>query len=320
MSNLQKPSAAEREPRCLGVRDGWSVQFHVPLPLRRTTAVISVLLASAAASRQLGQLSILRKPVGALALLFFIGCNGMSQGARAVFLDRPADTPVTVDIICDVSGTDRSGCSESSLTQLIDTVVPELPFRSVIRLQGMSDTVYAVGELSRHVIAAPRQKTRVAVRRHRVEQTDLVREQFLQAAQPLFGVPRRASPIPQTIARSVLAGNPTGGDVIVLVLSDGRTYTRDTPSLGFIDQECGPPLTVDEFTSRLEPLFPPKSLDGVSIHFVNAQLDGIANDRCAPTIEDYRALRDVWVSSLTRLGARASWSMGPLTSLPKEEL
>lgn len=254
------------------------------------------------------------------AVVLILSCNGLPPSLRSAFLDPPVEAPLTVDIICDVSGTDRSGCSEASLSQLINTIIPQLPYRSVLRLQGMSDTVYAVGELSRHVITAPRQKTRVAVRRHRSEQTDLVREQFLQAAQPLFGVPRRASPIPQTIARSVLAGNPTGGQVIVLLLSDGRTYTRDTPSLGFIDQECGRPMTVDEFTSRLEPLFPPKSLDGISIHFVNAQLDRVANDRCAPTIEDYRALRDVWVSSLTRLGARATWSMGPLTSLPKEEL
>lgn len=250
-----------------------------------------------------------------LVLLLAASCKRVGVIATSFGIaDPPKPAPVTVDVICDVTGSETSGCTTESLSQTITTIVPQLAPASLVRLQGMGNAVYDVRELSRFVITASVKKTRRALLAHEQQQTVAVREQFLAAAAPLFERPeRRASPIAETIARSIAAGST--GEHHIIVLTDARLYTYGTPSLGSLDFECGRLPDVDDFTARLQALFPPDSLKAAVIHFANAQLDPIAKNRCVPTMERYTAIRDLWTGSLARLDARVTWSMGPLTSL-----
>lgn len=250
-------------------------------------------------------------------MAFNTGCEKGSSlrtlAERTAIIDADAPQPVTLDLVIDDGG-GSDGASAASLRALLSHVVPGLAPGSVVRLHAVADTVATSKELSRFVITASRQRMRHAVDSHRQKETEALISQFLAAAQPIFkpGV-RRSSPIAQAIVRAVLAGNESGGVHHILYVGDARQYSRGD-ALGDIDAECSSP-DPDEFTRRLETIVHPDDLHGVVIHFAGISLTPVENDRCPATIEQYRALQHLWVTSFTRLGARVTWSMEPLTSL-----
>jgi hypothetical protein len=261
----------------------------------------------------------MRTKVVCLLLSFLIAFNsGCEKGSAlrtigedTTIIDPAPPPPTTLDLVVDEGGGSKGA---SKLRASLSKVVPTLAPGSVVRLEPVADTVATSSELSRFVITAPRQRSRRAIAAHRQKETDALIAQFLTAAQPLFkpGV-RRASPIAQTIVRAVLAGNESGGVHHIIYIGDARQYSKGD-ALGRIDAECSSP-DPEEFTRRLGTIVHPEDLRGVVIHFAGITLTPVENDRCPATIEQYRALQHLWVTSFTRLGARVTWSMEPLTSL-----
>ena len=244
----------------------------------------------------------------ALVLPLLVGCNDLKTRVKNVIApEKPS--PQTVDVLCDAGG-GSSGCTSDSLTRLLREVTPDLPAGSVVRLHGMADDVAQATELGAFTITASKKRTVRAVASHRDAQTTAITTTFLTAAAPLLqNDARRASPIAETIARVILAGNPTSGTRTLYVLSDGRQFSKASPALGKIDFECGTILTGDEFAKRLRVLLPERSVDGITVHFRFAKLEPVAKDRCPATVERYAALQETWTTSLTQVGARVTWSM-----------
>lgn len=173
----------------------------------------------------------------------------------------------------------------------------------------MADAVADGKQLSEFTITSPRKKTLKAVSAHRQRQTAAIIDQFTSAAGPLFvRDERRRSPIAETIGRALLAGSPAGSERHVYLLTDAREVSKNA-TLGNLDFECGPILDADDFAQRLAQLYPADSLRGVTVHFVHVQLEPVANNRCAATIERYAALKNTWANALHRLGATVTWSM-----------
>jgi hypothetical protein len=236
-----------------------------------------------------------------LLVLIFVGCDVQH------FFKPELPVPSTVDVICDFGG-GSSGCTASSLETILREVTPSLPAGSVVRLHGMTDDVARASQLAVFTTSAPKKRTVRAVAGHRRRQTEAIVKEFLAAAAPIFtNDDRRASPIAETIARVVLAGNPTSGAREVFVLSDGRQFSKASPTLGKTDFECAPLPTGDEFGARLRELLP--STKGIAIHFRFAKLEPVAKNRCAATVERYAALQETWTTSLQQVGARVTWSM-----------
>jgi len=243
-----------------------------------------------------------------LVVVVLVGCNDIKTRVKNVLVpEKPS--PQTVDVLCDAGG-GSSGCTSDSLTRLLREVTPDLPAGSVVRLHGMADDVAHATELARFTITASRKRTVRAVAAHREQQTSAITTQFLAAAAPLLqNDARRASPIAETIARVILAGNPTTGTRTLYVLSDGRQFSKASPALGHTDWECGHIPSGQEFAQRLRHLLPERSSDGIAIQFRFAKLEPVAKDRCPATVERYAALQETWTTALTQVGARVTWSM-----------
>lgn len=241
-------------------------------------------------------------------LVLCLGCDRIPEGIKKQFGPAEQPAPQTVDLICDFGG-GSSGCTASSLETVLREVTPLLPAGSVVRLHGMTDDVARASQLALFTTSAPKKRTVRAVAGHRRRQTETIVKEFLAAAAPLFtNDDRRASPIAETIARVILAGNPTSGPREVFVLSDGRQFSKASPTLGKTDFECAAPLpTGDEFGQRLRKLLP--SAKGIAIHFRFAKLEPVAKNRCAATVERYAALQKTWITALQAVGARVTWSM-----------
>jgi hypothetical protein len=223
------------------------------------------------------------------------------------FLKPERPVPSTVDVICDFGG-GSSGCTASSLEVILREVTPSLPAGSVVRLHGMTDDVARASQLAVFTTTKPKKRTVRAVAGHQRRQTDAVVREFLAAAAPVFTIDdRRASPIAETIARVILVGNRTGGNRAVFVLSDGRQFSKASPTLGRLDFECGPLPSGEEFGAQLRELLP--STEGIAIHFRFAKLEPVAKNRCAATVERYAALQETWTTALQTVGARVTWSM-----------
>jgi len=255
--------------------------------------------------------------IGLTILLMFSSCakNQIVGGLRQAGVIDPAQREsMTVDIICDFGG-GSSGCTADSLRDVLMQTASTLPAGSVLRLHGMADQVFDAKELARSEITAPKKKTRHAIAAHRNRQTKEIVDTFLTAAAPLFtNDDRRASPIAETIARAVLAGNPSGGVHHIIVLTDARQVSKASPSLGRLDFECGNLPSTDDFAQRLSHLFG-TAPNGIAIHFAYVRLEPVANNRCDATIERYEAIKRLWTESLSRLGADVTWSMTRIETL-----
>ncbi len=243
---------------------------------------------------------------------------------RSIACDAPPTAPITVDILCDVGG-GSSACSEVSLANALLGIAPVLGPGSVVRLYAVSDNVSASGELARFVAGAPVRKTRRELASFAEAQKYTLLDDFQQAAAPLFRPQdRHASPIAEHLVRCVLAGNPSGGVHHVVILTDarqvsgGRRVVSSSDSLQGIDLECGDLLSVDDFTTRLQAALPPDGLRGVVVHFGYVALTPVDHDRCAATVERYAAVRELWVQTLTRLGAQVFWSMDSVNGFSEE--
>jgi hypothetical protein len=243
-----------------------------------------------------------------LLTLLLVGCGRIPDNIKQYFGHGEQPTPKTVDLICDFGG-GSSGCTNDSLTSLLREIAPTLPAGSEIRLHGMADAVADGKQLSEYQVTAPKKKTLKAVSGHRKRQTDAIVAQFEADAQPLFAsADRRRSPIAETIARAILAGGPEHAERHLYVLTDAREVSRNV-SLGKLDFECGPIIDADDFAQRLSHLYPPDLLRGVTVHFVHVQLESVANNRCAATIERYTQLKNTWTGALQANGATVTWSM-----------
>ena len=244
--------------------------------------------------------------------LLAVACDVRPLGRALGVLDAQMQPPVTLDIACDSGGS--SGCTPPSLDVTLRTLVPLLPSGSVVRLHGITDRLVTSRELSQFVITAPVKTTRRAVQEHTGRQLAAIRTQFLAAAAPLFRqTVRHASPIASAIVRMVQDGNPSGGVQHLVLLTDAREYSRD-PVLGRLDFECG--LPPPDFGDRLARLFAKDSLRGVHVHFIYAELGPVDGARCRdPDTTAYAALREAWVTGLSRQGAVVTWSMGSLGGL-----
>ena len=248
------------------------------------------------------------------ATLIFVACSKeqvVDALRKAGVLDPAAQEKVTLDLVCDYGG-GSSGCTSDSLQKALTQIVPTLAPGSVIRLYGMADRVADAKELARYTITAPPKKTRQAIADHRKQLTQSVLDTFTAAAAPLFtNDHRRASPIAESIAFALLAGNPSSGLHRIAVLTDARLVSQRSPSLGRQDFECGHLPSVPDFSQRLAHLFG-VPLQGVEIDFAYVKLEPVDNNRCDATVERYQAIKTLWTDSLSRLGARVTWSMGAI--------
>ncbi|MGK2855973.1 MAG: hypothetical protein ACSLFQ_02075 [Thermoanaerobaculia bacterium] len=243
-----------------------------------------------------------------LIFLFALCACDVTDRARD-FIAPPKDPPQTIDLICDFGG-GSSGCTSDSLTSILREITPGLPAGSVVRLHGMTDDVAEATQLASFTITAPKKRTVRAVAGHKSRQTEAIVTQFLAAAAPVFkNEDRRQSPVAETIARVVMAGNATAGAREITVLSDTRQVSKRSPALGSLEFECGPILPGDEFAKRLCALFPERGANGITIHFRFAKFEPVANNRCTATVERYAALKNAWTVGLEQLGARVTWSM-----------
>lgn len=240
-------------------------------------------------------------------LVLCLGCDRIPEGIANQFRAPAAPTPIVADVIFDFGG--GSSANEASLTALLRDITPTLPAGSVVRLHGMADAVADGRQLSEFTITAPKKKTLKAVSGHRKRQTDAIVTQFVAAVQPLFAnAERRRSPIAETIGRAILAGGAANAERHLYLLTDGREVSKNA-SLGKLDTECGEIPDAADFAQRLSRLYPPDSLRGVHVHFVHVQLEPVANQRCAATIERYTQLKNTWTGALETQGATVTWSM-----------
>lgn len=248
----------------------------------------------------------------AVATLLFYACGRahVPPAVASVFLDPVERQAVTVDIVCDYGG-GSTGCTQDSLGELLRTLVPTLPAGSLLRLQGMTDSVLTEHELARYTITQSHKRTRRALEHHTEQDTNAVLTTFLPAAAPVFDHPdRHASPIAETIARSVIAGPLPRTAQHIYVLTDARQVSRS--ALGDLDFECGDLPSVDKFSDGLRELIAPSTFTGVAIHFAYVRLEPVENNRCTATLQQYVATRELWTKSLEKLGASVTWSMGPV--------
>jgi hypothetical protein len=242
-----------------------------------------------------------------LIALLVLGCDRIPDGIKKPFVPAAQPALQTVDVICDFGG-GSSGCTSESLTALLRDITPSLPSGSLVRLHGMADAVADGRQLSEYMIMGPKKRTVKAVVGHRRRQTGAIVTQFVAAAQPLFAnADRRRSPVAETIALTLIVGNPTRAERHIYLLTDAREVSKSA-SLGSLDFECSI-IDAADFAQRLRRLYPPDSLRGVTVHFVHVQLEPVANHRCEATIENYTRLKNTWTYALEAQGARVTWSM-----------
>jgi hypothetical protein len=101
-------------------------------------------------------------------------------------------------------------------------------------------------------------------------------------------------------------------------VSGGAHVASSSDALGRLDLECGDLVSVDDFGGRLQSALPPDGLRDIVVHFAYVGLTPVEHNRCAATVERYAAVRDLWMQTLTRLGAQVFWSMDSVNGFSEE--
>lgn len=239
--------------------------------------------------------------------LLLVACGDSGKTASrhaAVFLGvaeadrRPSRT---TDIIIDPSL--ESPASESTITQTIDAVLPDMasrPTPSCIRLWTTGTTESdarlvadaCVGEPGRGVKGS-QEAARRYIENARPHLIDGVRAVFAIAARP------RRSPIAATISR-IAHARPVTDERAIIVVTDGREESE------IAQFECGALPTPVRFLASLKEAraLEPSSLAGVDVALVFIGFTDAKRPNCGTSLRRELEIQDLWRQAFERAGAK----------------
>ena len=235
-------------------------------------------------------------------LLLFTNCRNASTLGEALGLtDKPAPSPVAIDILCDPSA--GSTCTVATLRRTVMQALNGAATRpgSVVRLwmQGrdIATTCMVAEVVSPIVKRAGRRAKHHAIQRW----TRSAEQTLLTAARPSLAKRYRRSPIAESITRIALAGTPVPMRRLIVVISDALEVSS------FGDWECGRLPTAKGFIRSLHraEVLPAGSLRGISIQFCEVDLSPIDHNRCPVSLQRVAAVESLWRTAINAAGAES---------------
>jgi hypothetical protein len=226
-------------------------------------------------------------------------------------LNRPKVAASTIDILIDSGG--GSPATSENTDALVAAVVGQfasLP-GTTIRCWWLSNN--ETSPLLGTFVVTPSEKPNArAIAEHEKTVRTAAKQYFHDATAPYFArFHRTRSPIVDGLASISVAGTPTAGAHIVLLLTDLLENSR----FALLDN-CGSPA-VDHFVARVGRVLPPGSLQGVTVYAVLSQPS--RQHRCAVPIERFRIITGLFDKVITNAGGRFVLSSTSFPVLRKEQ-
>jgi hypothetical protein len=247
-----------------------------------------------------------------IVALSFVSCDRVRGVGEAVgILNRPQVAASTIDILID-SGGGSPATSENTDALVADVVGQFASLRgTTIRCWWLSNN--ETSPLLGTFVVTPSEKPNAhAIAEQKKTVRTAAKQFFHDATAPYFAsFHRTRSPILDGLASISVAGTPTAGAHIVLLLTDLLENSR----FALLDN-CGSP-SVDHFVARVGRVLPPGSLQGVTVYAVLSQPS--RQHRCAVPIERFRTITGLFDQVITNAGGRFVLSSTSFPVLRKEQ-
>lgn len=296
------------EPRCFVSHLSWPVV--ITLPLDRGSSVISHIpprpspppKKDATNGSQLKTVSLV-----CLAMLFPLlgACRRVDSALTYLGLkNAPPPVAIELDVLCDYGG---SPCTPERLRAVADAAFGQMALRSgsTIRLWWLGNTVGETVLLTSTTIPPSHGESLRARETHRAQVIEAGRASFEKASAPLFAsFARRRSPLLESVGKIALASSSRSREVWLV---------SDLLEEGLYRFECGALPDEDSFRASLAAILPEESLRGVTVYGIYATPSSIDRDRCAVSVERFRAITALYETGVGQAGGRFHLSA---TSIP----
>jgi len=254
----------------------------------------------------------MRHVIAALLILLLACDEKTDVTAYLGVTDRDLGTPPTIDILVD-HGSNAPGTPEN-LDLVVSGILSQVARRpgSTVRGFWCANTVGESKLISAYVVPPPAKPNLRAREAHAKAVIADGSRRFHEAAAPFFAdFHRKTTPLIETIARIALAGNPTGGDRVILAVTDLR---EESELFGRF--ECDALPSRDAFLASVATVLPKDSLQGATVYAVFAAPDSVDGDRCPVRIARFRAITQLFAAAIEQAGGR--FLLSP-TSIPQLE-
>jgi len=229
------------------------------------------------------------------------GLGPLTTTCRALRIcEDPGPSPIAVDLVCD--GSRGSTCSPRNYQSTMEVALRWASSRpgSVVRLWALGNTLgdtVIVGE--QHV---PKRTKSGSKARRAAERRffDTAKEYFLKSAEPFLGSPaKRRSPLLEGLSKVAVAGNQSGYERHIVIVTDGREYSD------FGDFECGSLPNPGHFVGQLheKSVLSPGMLAGNHIYFSFFTMGEVDRRRCRVSMDRELRTQNLWRTACTRAGA-----------------